>query len=190
MDFPGERALLAERTELVATLAGLSDDEFDHGPTLCAGWSPRDILAHLVGLEDDGFEYVRHLGRISRANAAIVERWRAVPRSEMAARADRFATTLAPMVRASATFLLGDTAVHHQDILRGLGLEREIPRASRAAILREGVVLGGYKLLRTRVEPTDGGRALGRGRVVRGTTEALGLWLAGRQGLEDELTSA
>lgn len=172
----------------MALLAGLGDEEFEHGATLCAGWAPRDILAHLIGLEDDGFEYVRQLGRIGRANAAIVERWRAVPRAEVMARADRYATTLAPVVRASAPFLLGDTAVHHQDILRGLGRRREIPPASRAAILREGVVLGGHKLWRFRVEPTDGGRALGRGQVVRGTIEALGLWLAGRRGLEGELS--
>ena len=59
------------------------------------------------------------------------------------------------------------------------------------AIFREGVILStGTKrnLLRYRVEPTTrGGRTLGRGKRVRGTSEAIGLWLAGRRGLDAEL---
>ena len=94
----------------------------------------------------------------------------------------------------AARFLIGDVSVHHQDVLRGLGRIRTIPPEVAAAIFREGVLLStGTKrnLLRYRVEPTTvGGRSLGRGRVVRGATEALGLWLAGRRGLEDELEFA
>jgi hypothetical protein len=90
-----------------------------------------------------------------------------------------------------ARFLIGDVSVHHQDVLRGLGRTREIPPEVAAAIFREGVILStGTKrnLLRYRVEPTTrGGRPLGRGRRVRGSSEAIGLWLAGRKGLEAEL---
>jgi hypothetical protein len=90
--------------------------------------------------------------------------------------------------------MLGDVCVHHQDVLRGLGRTRQLTPGIAAAIFREGVVLStGTKsnLLKHRVEPTTpGGRALGRGRVVRGSTEALGLWLAGRKGLDDELEFA
>jgi hypothetical protein len=103
-------------------------------------------------------------------------------------RARHWADKPAPSSRALAWFFLGDTAVHHQDILRGLGRQREVPEAARAAILREGVVLGGKKLLSHRVEPIDGGPALGRGPTVRGTREALGLWLTGRSAVEPELT--
>ena len=90
--------------------------------------------------------------------------------------------------RAASAKLLGDLAVHHQDVIRGLGRHRKVPDASAAAILREGVLLGSKRLLTHRVVPTDGGRALGRGRTVRGMREALGLWLAGRSGLDRELT--
>jgi len=84
--------------------------------------------------------------------------------------------------------------VHHQDVLRGLGRTREVPVHVAAAIFREGVVLStgtSRSLLTHRVEPTTpGGHPLGRGQRVRGSTEALGLWLAGRRGLEAELDFA
>ena len=83
-------------------------------------------------------------------------------------------------------------SVHHQDVLRGLGRTRRVPVHVAAAIFREGVLLStgtSRNLLRHRVEPTTpGGYRLGRGRLVRGTTEALGLWLAGREGIAAELT--
>ena len=96
------------------------------------------------------------------------------------------------MARAGAHFLIGDVSMHHQDVLRGLGRTRELPTLAAGALFREGVVLStGTKrnLLRHKVIPsTPGGFTIGRGRTVRGTTEALGLWLAGRRGIDAELT--
>ena len=185
--FPGEGALLEERRQFLATIESLTDDEFEHGATLCTEWAPRDVLAHLLGEEDHLASYFANLLRISRANDAIVERYRGKTRQEMTQRARAWAARVALSNRPAAIGLLQDVATHHQDVLRGLGKTREIPEASKNAILREGVVLGGRKLLTHRVVPTDGGRALGRGREVRGTREALGLWLSGRAGLEAEL---
>lgn len=185
---PGEADLRRERAEVVATLRSLTHDELRHGVTLCEGWSPADVLAHLIGVDDGLPEYVRAYGRISTANARIVAALRDLDDEALLARADAWAASPAATTRLAAWFLLGDVAVHHQDVLRGLGRTRAIPVASRDAILREGVVLGARKLARYRVVPDDGGRALGRGRVVRGTSEALGLWLCGRRGLEGELT--
>lgn len=187
MKFPGEVDLLAERVALVATLRSLTTEELDSGVTLCDGWAPRDIFAHLVGLEDRGAQYLRYPGLINKANGSIVQSYRSKSHEELWERAERFTTHIAPFVRASAFMLLGDTAVHHQDILRGLGRTRVVPGPSAAAILREGSLLGMRKLLTNRVEPNDGGRPRGRGRRVRGTTEALGMWLAGRRGIEEEL---
>lgn len=187
MEFPGERDLIAERVAVVATLESLTDDEFEHGDTLCTDWAPRDVLAHLIGVDTALVEYVKAKGNIGAANAAIVAKTRGQSRDRLLHRARHWAERPAPLTRPGAFFYLGDTAVHHQDILRGLGRSRTVPEACRDAILREGVVLGGRKLLSHRVEPTDGGRPLGRGLRVRGTREVLGLWLTGRAGLEDEL---
>lgn len=188
MELPGEAALREERSQLVETMTSLSDDAFDHAPTLCEGWAPRHILAHVVGVDTDLAEYVKALGNIRSANHRIVAKLGGLPRDELLRRARRWAQRPALTSRAAAWYLLGDDAMHHQDVLRPLGRSREIPEASKDAILREGLVLGAKKLVRYRVVPTDGGRPIGRGHEVRGTREALGLWLAGRRGVEPELT--
>jgi uncharacterized protein (TIGR03083 family) len=187
MEFPGESDLLAERAAIVATLETLTDEEFEHGTTLCSEWAPRDILSHLMGVDTGIFEYVKSKGNIGAANAVIVAKDRGKSRDRMMNRARHWAAHPAPLTRPASLYYLGDVAVHHQDILRGLGKERDIPHAASDAILREGLVLGGTKLLSHRIEPTDGGWAIGRGEVVRGTREVLGLWLTGREGLDAEL---
>jgi hypothetical protein len=89
--------------------------------------------------------------------------------------------------------VLGDLAIHHQDILRGLGLTRQVPHTVANTILLESLQLSLWlnrRVLRHRIVPTDGGRPCGRGPEVRGTREALGMWLSGRDSLAGELTFA
>lgn len=190
MDLPFEAAYREERRQVVATMRDLERDDFEHGPTLCDGWAPRDVLAHLIGIDDGVPEYVRAGLRISRANGRIVANLRSWTRERLLDRADAWSERVAPLSRLAAGLYLGDCAIHHQDVLRPRGIERDIPEASRDAILREGAMLGIRTAARHRLVPTDGGRAFGRGREVRGTREALGMWLAGRPGIEDELSIA
>lgn len=171
-------------------MRSLTDEQFESAPTLCDGWAPRDILAHVMGVDQAPLEYVRAGGWVGTGNELIVRKARRLSRDELTARAERWLAQPAPWTRVSASWLLGDNAMHHQDVLRPLGRTREVPEAARNAILREGAFLGARRLLHYRVEPTDGGRALGRGQVVRGTREALGLWLAGRVVVETELDFA
>lgn len=171
----------AARHAFVDTVDELSDAEFDHGTTLCTEWSPRDVLAHLIGTAEIG-RYLRAPWRLHKINAEIVAAGRGRDRAELIAVGRHWAQV---PDRALAGLLLGDVAMHHQDVLRGLGRTRQIPPAEEAAILAEGVSLTAQKLqptlFRYRVEPTNGiGRPRGRGTVVRGTAEALGLWLGGR----------
>lgn len=181
---------VAERHRFLDTTVSLTDAEFEHGHTLCSAWAPRDVLAHLIASRDL-MGYLRGGLRVNAVNAAQVARARALTRAELTERGHAWAASTGPVDKAVARFLLGDLGLHHQDVLRGLGRTRELPPPVAAAIFREGVLLStGTKrnLLRHRVEPTTvGGRNLGRGRRVRGTTEAIGLWLAGRPGLDDEL---
>ncbi|MGI8677169.1 MAG: maleylpyruvate isomerase family mycothiol-dependent enzyme [Jatrophihabitans sp.] len=185
--------LVAERNRFVDTIETLTDDEFEHGSTLCSEWSPRDVLAHLV-TTGDMRAYVRNAGRIDKTNSELVDSLRRLDRAALTARGRRWAVAPGGVDRAAARFLIGDVAVHHQDVLRGLGRRRELPAGIAAAILREGITLSSFTgnvLWRNRVDPTDGEhRAVGRGRLVRGCTEALGLWLGGRYGLEAELEFA
>jgi len=187
-DFLAE--LQAERGRLVDTVEALSDDEFDHGPTLCEGWAPRDVLAHVVGV-NDMHRYLR-AGRLRRANEQMVAAGRRMTRQELIAAGRRAASQPSAISRLTAPVLLGDVAVHHQDVLRGLGRSRELPVAVERAIFREGLNLGlwnGMRTLRYRLVPTTADlRPVGRGPVVTGTAEALGMWLAGRESVRSELT--
>jgi uncharacterized protein (TIGR03083 family) len=185
--FPGEKDYLAERRAVLATMESLTPEEFENGRTLCAEWAPRDILAHLIGIDEAVGEYVKAAGRINTANARIVERTKAMSREELLARGRDWAEKPALLARSAAWGLLGDLAVHHQDVLRGLGRTRAVPEASAKAILREGLLFGAKRLRRYRIAPTDHGRAMGRGQVVRGTAEQIGMWLAGRNAVATEL---
>lgn len=191
MTLLGIAELCAERSRFMDTIESLSDAQFESGTTLCAEWAPRDVLAHLIGT-DDLVGYVRHAGRINKANAAVVAEARGLSRAELTARGRRWALHPSTTTRLAARALIGDVAVHHQDVLRGLGRTRDVSPDVAGAIFREGLVLSTgtrRNLLHYRVEPTTpGGFAVGRGQRVRGSSEALGLWLGGRKGLEDELT--
>lgn len=190
MRIPGEDHLRAERHAVIETLESLTDAEFESGTTLCDEWAPRDILAHLMGLDTGLFEYVKAKGNVSKANAALVTNARPQSRARIMNRGRHWALHPAPHVRLTAYIFLGDLAMHHQDIVRGLGRSRAVDPACSAAILREGMTLGAKKLLTNHIVPTDGGPSVGRGPTVTGTSEALGMWLAGREGLDDELTFA
>lgn len=187
MMLPGERALREERAAIVATMWSLTPDEFESAPTLCDGWAPRDILAHVMGVDRALPEYLRAGGWVNTGNELIVRKARAKSREQLLSEAERWQSRPAPWTRVAAAFLLGDNAIHHQDVLRPLGRTRDIPDASANAMLAEGAFLGARRLLQYRVQPTDGGMPLGRGQTVCGTREALGMWLAGRQGIEGEL---
>ncbi|MEO6885272.1 MAG: maleylpyruvate isomerase family mycothiol-dependent enzyme [Jatrophihabitantaceae bacterium] len=190
MNVLGIPALINERSRFLDTIDGLTDTEFESGPTLCAGWSPRDVLAHLVNTEDV-MAYVRGGLRINAVNNASVVRARSLSRADLTVKGRTWAAMPKPGDRIAARFLIGDVCVHHQDVLRGLRRTADVSPIAAGAIFREGVILStGTKrnLLRYRVEPTTvGGRPLGRGITVRGTSVAIGLWLAGRKGLEPEL---
>ncbi|REE95332.1 maleylpyruvate isomerase family mycothiol-dependent enzyme [Thermomonospora umbrina] len=190
MRFPLEDELRSERFRLLETLEGLSDDAFDSGPTLCSEWAPRDVLGHLIGIDYLTGSYLPYALRMHDANRAQAERVRAMPRGRLMEWARHWAANPSLTSRAMAFLTLSDLAVHHQDVLRGLGLTREIPDVVANAILREGVQLSlllNRRVLAHRLVPTDGGRPLGRGVEVSGTREALGLWLAGRDAVTDEL---
>lgn len=193
MRLPAEDELRAERARFMATVESLDDAEFESGRTLCAGWAPRDVLAHVTSTDQPG-RFVRKGLWLAKANAEVVTASRSRSRAELLAAGHRWAARPSLFGRFSALLLLGDVAVHHQDVLRGLGKTRELSPPVAAAIFREGVLLStglNQRLLRHRVVPTTpGGRPLGRGREVRGTAEALGLWLAGRDEVASDLVFA
>lgn len=191
MRFPHEDELRRERGLFLDTIDTLTDDEFAHGRTLCEGWAPRDVLAHLIGIDDTAGYLGPQALTINRGNAHMVKMAAGLDRAELTARGRATAENPAAASRACSWLFAGDVAVHHLDVLRGLGRMDNLPEDSARLAFREGTVWSwrwGAKLLRHRVVPTTpGGKARGRGRVVRGSTENLALWLAGRESIASEL---
>ncbi|MBQ1101158.1 maleylpyruvate isomerase family mycothiol-dependent enzyme [Streptomyces sp. b94] len=195
MRLPLEQELRAERCRLIATLDQLSDDTFDSGRTLCADWAPRDVLGHLLAVDSLAASYLPYGPFLDAANRKQVERARRQPRSRLMARARSWAQQPSLSSRIAAVITLGDLAIHHQDIVRGLGLNRTLPATVSTYILWDGTLLSlssNFRILRYRVVPNDGYPELGTrspcAPEVRGTREALGLWLAGRDAVTNDLT--
>ncbi|MEV4342375.1 maleylpyruvate isomerase family mycothiol-dependent enzyme [Streptomyces sp. NPDC049590] len=192
---PLDDELRAERHRLLATLEALPGEAFETGPTLCDGWSPRDVLGHLLGVDRAVTSYLWYGPCLGAANRAQVERARSLPRDRLMEKAARWADRPSWTSRLGAMVVLGDLAVHHQDIVRGLGLERDVSAPVSTLILWDGAMLScqtNLRIIRHRVVPTDGHPPIGCPSVpgvpeVRGTREALGLWLAGRDSVADEL---
>lgn len=187
MRFSQEDDLRRERARFMGTIETLTDEEFEHGRTLCDGWAPRDVLAHIIGSNTLG-AYFRPSGlTINRTNAKMVDDAKALTRAELTQRGWDVASNPARGSRMFAALMMcGDVVMHHQDILRGLGRPHELPPEARKAVMQEALLWNSYKLLSYRIVPCDG-QPRGRGREVHGTTEAIAMWLGGRKGIEPDL---
>lgn len=184
-----------ERADLSVLLRELRPEEW-HAPSLCAGWTVRDVVTHLLSYEElSRLGLVRRLAR----GAFMLDRTNAVGLDDNAHRTpqqlcDLLDRNLQPR---GLTALFGgriallDGMVHQQDIRRPLGRPREIPagRMVRAlAFARTAPPIGTPLRIRgLRLVATDVDWSAGRGPEVRGRGEALLLAMAGRTGVVDEL---
>ncbi|TDD30894.1 maleylpyruvate isomerase family mycothiol-dependent enzyme [Actinomadura sp. KC06] len=181
----------AQRRGLADLLENLSDDQWRQ-PSLCAGWTVRDVAAHLT-LQQIG------LG----AAIAMMARWRgsldrtiqhAACRRAAALTDEQIIAQIRGMVGSrrhniGVTYLetLTDILVHGQDIAIPLGLRHDVP--SHAAAVAAGRVLSmrwprplpsARKVAGFRLVATDTAWSVGRGPEVRGTMVTLLLVCAGR----------
>lgn len=183
--------IVQERLALAAELGSLSEAEWAT-PSLCAGWSVKDVAAHVISSPQITWgltlrlvpSIVRHgyNGMILRDGL----RRGAVPTAELLADFERWA----PVRRGPATTTdiepLLDVLVHTQDILRPLGRRHAmpveaVPIAGRRARLLAGM-MGGGAVRRLRLVATDTDWTIGpeRGPRVEGPAEELLMILSGR----------
>jgi uncharacterized protein (TIGR03083 family) len=184
-----------ERRDLADLLDSLTPEQWQQ-PSLCAGWTVRDVVAHVISYEElsilgtagafvrGGFSpkgvnrmrmdtYRHH----EPAQLVTILRDHLVPRGLTTAFGGRIGLT--------------DALIHHQDIRRPLGLHRQVPPerllealpfSLRAPVLPSRRHARGLRLVATDLDWQDGD-----GDEVRGSGEALLLALAGRDDALGEL---
>ncbi|MBB4689720.1 maleylpyruvate isomerase family mycothiol-dependent enzyme [Amycolatopsis jiangsuensis] len=165
-------------------------------PTLCTGWTVRDVVAHVVSYDEIGARgLVRRFARgklsLDRANALGHEEYRARPPEDLVAvlRRNPQPRGLTAAFGGMIGFL--DGLIHQQDIRRPLGLPRTIPPERLYAALRVllfAIPVGAARRLPgLRAVATDLDWSAGRGAEVRGPAEAVLLALAGRRAATTDL---
>jgi uncharacterized protein (TIGR03083 family) len=181
----------AQRRSLADLLDNLSEDEW-RKPSLCAGWTVRDVAAHLtlqqVGFSDTIGMMIRWRGSLDRTIQHVARRRAA------ALPTDRIVAQIRGMIGSrrhnlGVTYLetLSDILVHGQDIAIPLGRRHDMPPAGAAVAasrllsmrwpppLPSARTVAGFRLT-----ATDTSWSVGEGPEVRAPIAAILLVCAGR----------
>ena len=183
------RTIDAERAALASLLAGL-DDAMWSTPSLCAGWTVRDVAAHVISspqatLGSTVRAMVSARGDLDRALFAEARRHSARPTTQILDDFRRLAGSRRHPPGTTHLEPLLDVLVHTQDIAVPLGVEHPMPpvpcavAAGRVWRLRYPFHarrrLTGYRLV-----ATDTDWSVGAGPPLEGTAGALLLLVTGR----------
>jgi uncharacterized protein (TIGR03083 family) len=176
----------AERADLLAFVTTLSPQQW-RAPSLCAGWTVKDVVAHVISYEDLGtVGLIKRFakGRVVRTNQVGVDEFAALSPEELI---DFLGHHLHPRGLTAGfggMIALVDGTIHHQDIRRALDRPRTIPASRLRKVL--GLVpnnprLGARRFIKgLRLQATDVDWAHGSGPEVTGPGEALIMAMNGR----------
>lgn len=192
------RLAAEERRDLADLLDTLTPDQWAL-PSLCEGWTVRDVIAHLISYEEIG--YLALAGAIVRSGFRPVR----LNRARQEAYRDHEPQQLVEILRSHLTprgltagfgggIGLTDCVIHHQDIRRPLALPRVVPHdrllAALDMSLRALVLPSRHNAAGVRVVATDVDWQHGDGPEVTGPGESLLMALAGRAEALGELEGA
>jgi uncharacterized protein (TIGR03083 family) len=181
----------AQRTSLSALLDDLTDDEWRQ-PSLCAGWTVRDVAAHLT-MQQLGFrDVLRVMGEWRGSMDRTTQRVARLRAAELTT--DQMIAAIRGMVGSRRHTLgvthletLCDILVHSQDIAIPLGRRLDLTpdaaaiSASRVLSMRWPPPLpSARKVAKWRLIATDTSWSAGDGPEVRGPMAALLLVCCGR----------
>ncbi|AXB46558.1 maleylpyruvate isomerase family mycothiol-dependent enzyme [Amycolatopsis albispora] len=184
-----------ERADFADFLETLTPEQWA-GPTLCAQWTVRELVAHAVSYDELGWprtlrRFVRGRFRAGVVNQLGIDEYPCPPEQLIAILRANLRPRGLPAAFGGMIALL-DATIHHQDIRRPLGLTREIPpeRLRRALhlSLRAPPIRGFQRSRGVTLVATDVGWRHGRGPEVRGPGEAVLMAIAGRREALAELT--
>ena len=165
-------------------------------PSLCAGWTVRDVAAHLSLAQARLRDVLPWFLRTGSYDGMVRESAVHLPDSheQIVARLRSFVGTrrTAPFVTPLEPLL--DVLVHAQDICVPLGVDHRVPPAAAVVAVERVLRLNERPMIRlrpalrgVRLVATDADWAWGEGRVVRGQTRWLLLAVAGREAALEKL---
>jgi len=186
----------AERRALADDLDGLPAAKWST-PSLCGGWSVRDVVAHMTAtaemtpakflpkLAGAGFS----LSRLSQKD--IDQRTKGEP----AATLERFKSRVSSRNHppGPTESWLGEAVVHAEDVRRPLGIKHEYSSEALTTVAdayrKSNLVLGGKKRVAgLKLRATDTDWSAGEGAEVAGPMVSLVLAIAGRRAALDDLS--
>nr|WP_232327002.1 maleylpyruvate isomerase family mycothiol-dependent enzyme [Herbidospora yilanensis] len=185
----------AERAALAGHLAALDDAQWAT-PSLCAGLTVREVLAHLTAGASLG--PLRWMAGVLRkrfdfdamVSYRLAQQLGASPQETL----DRFRRVVTSTVKAPIPVeaVLGEAIVHGADIRRPLGIGHDSPMATLTLVAgyyagSDMVVEARGRISGLRLRATDGEFAIGSGPLVTGPTLALIMAMTGRAAFLDDL---
>jgi uncharacterized protein (TIGR03083 family) len=179
----------AEREASADTLAGLSSEQLAT-PSLCAGWSIRDLAGHMIataemtfgsfysGLIKSGFKFNAMANRLAHECGTGDG-----PQLANRLRAKSGGPNHPP---GPLTAMLGEAVVHGEDLRRPLGQVRAIPEASLVAVAdfykKSNLIIGAKRRIAgLQLKATDADWQSGDGPTVSGPLISLIMAMAGRK---------
>jgi uncharacterized protein (TIGR03083 family) len=184
-----------ERRDLLELLRSLDESQWDE-PTLCEGWTVRDVVAHVVSY--DSLSRAQLAARfaqgrfwLSRVNQAGLASMRDAPPQFLLDAVERHLRPAGLTTAFGGRIALVDALIHHQDIRRPLGLPRVIPTQRLRTALRFSLfappIRGAWHARGVRLVATDLDWSFGRGPEARGPGEAVLMAMAGRKQVAQDL---
>jgi uncharacterized protein (TIGR03083 family) len=187
----------AERAALAEALAGLAAEDWDH-PSLCTGWTVKDVAAHVISNPQLRMRHVAAMGARNPGrgyNAMIlreVKRWsRDRTPADVLAEFETYAGSRRHVPITTTVEPLVDALVHTQDILRPLGLRHDMPPEAAAVAADRARLFGammGWRRGKVRLVATDFDWVRGKGPTVEGPMQELLMLCTGRSPDPDLVT--
>jgi uncharacterized protein (TIGR03083 family) len=188
-----------QRRGLADLLEGLSDEQWRQ-PSLCGGWTVREVAAHLTLQQLGPGDVLGMLGRWRGSIDRTIEH--EARRCATALRTDQIVARIRGMVGSRRHTLgvthletLTDNLVHAQDIAIPLSLRHDMPPAAAAVASSRVLSMrwppplpSARKVAGFRLTATDTPWSAGEGPQVRGPMAALLLVCAGRVAAMSQLT--
>ena len=190
----------ANRRVIARLFAGLDDAQL-RTPSLCEGWTCRDVLGHLVMSLDLTFlrflrEVARDRGRSAVTSDRLARAYGARPVAELVQQLEERSDVALSPPGVGALGPFADSCIHLRDVAIPLGIATSpptqdwvrvlaflaTPRARTAGFVPRGRLDG------LRLQASDAAWSSGSGDLVTGTSEALAMSLTGRPVLLDSLT--